>query len=90
VPRPADRPVLAINWDSVDWDAVDQATLALLVLGLHDGYRTWKGFSWDCMDRLHESGMITEPKGKAKSVQFTDEGLEHAQEVFKRMFYRSD
>jgi hypothetical protein len=88
--RRDDRPDLTISWESVDWDAVDRATLALLLLGLHEGRRTWKGFSWDSMDRLHESGMITEPKGKAKSVLFTDEGLKQAQEMFKRLFYKTD
>jgi hypothetical protein len=27
-----------------DWDNVDEAVLALLSLGLHDGCRAWKGF----------------------------------------------
>jgi hypothetical protein len=48
---------------------IDDAVLALLWLGRHDGgWRTWKGFDWDAMDRLHRKGMISDPVGKAKSV----------------------
>ena len=28
----------------IDTDRIDEAVLALLYLGLHDGCRTWKGF----------------------------------------------
>ena len=38
-----------------DTDRIDDAVLALLYLGLHDGFRTWKGFDWDALDRLHRS-----------------------------------
>jgi len=51
------------------------AVLALLYLGLHDGARTWNGFDWDAMDRLHERGYISDPRSKAKSVVFSEEGL---------------
>jgi hypothetical protein len=37
----------------IDTDRIDQAVLVLLYLGLHDGYRAWKGFDWAAMDRLH-------------------------------------
>jgi hypothetical protein len=53
---------------------IDDAVLALLFLGLHDGCRAWKGFDWDAMHRLHEKGYITDPVGKAKSVVFTEKG----------------
>jgi hypothetical protein len=33
----------------IDDDKVDQAVLALLALGRHDGYRTWKSFDWEAM-----------------------------------------
>jgi Domain of unknown function (DUF6429) len=29
------------------------------------------GFDWDSMNRLHEKGFISDPRGKAKSVVFT-------------------
>ncbi len=57
-----------------------------LYLGLHDGARAWKGFAWDAMDRLHQEGYITDPRGKAKSVVFTEEGLERAQRLLEELF----
>jgi hypothetical protein len=71
---------------NLDINRIDDAVLALLVLGLHDGARAWKGFDWDAMDRLHEAGYITDPKGKAKSVVFTEEGLVRAKELLAALF----
>ena len=65
---------------------IDDAVLALLYLGLHDGARAWKGFDWEAMHRLHEQGYITDPRGKAKSVVFTEEGLERAKELLEKLF----
>jgi hypothetical protein len=70
----------------LDTDKIDEAVLALLYLGLHDGARAWKGFDWDAMDRLHQKGYITDPRDRAKSVVFTDEGLERAQRLLEKMF----
>lgn len=70
----------------LDHAKIDAAVLALLYLGLHDGWRAWKGFDWDAMNRLHEAGMISEPRGKAKSVVFTDEGLERAEQLLEELF----
>jgi hypothetical protein len=71
---------------TLDEDKLDDATLALLSLGLHDGVRAWKGFDWDVMGRLHEKGYISDPKGKAKSVVFTAEGLERSQRLLEQLF----
>lgn len=71
---------------TLDKDKIDDAVLALLYLGLHDRYRAWKGFDWDTMNRLYEKGLISDPVGKAKSVVFTDEGLRHSEELFRKMF----
>ena len=71
---------------ALDTDKIDDAALALLYLTLHDGYRAWKGFDWDVLDRLHEKGMIDNPVGKVKSVIFTQEGLERAKALFEEMF----
>jgi hypothetical protein len=65
---------------------IDNAVLALLYLGLHDGYRAWKGFDWDAMQRLYEKGYITDPLGKAKSVVFTEEGLRESQRLCRELF----
>jgi hypothetical protein len=71
---------------AINKEKIDDAALALLYLTLHDGYRAWKGFDWDVLDRPHEKGMIDSPVGKVKSVVFTDEGLERAERLFKEMF----
>ena len=65
----------------LDQDKIDDVVLALLYLGLHDGARAWKSFDWDAMDRLHEKGYISNPQSKAKSVVFTEEGLERAERL---------
>ena len=44
--------------------------------------------AWDVMDRLHDKGMIGDPVGKAKSVVFTEEGLQRSRELFEKMFER--
>jgi hypothetical protein len=70
----------------LDHDKIDDVVLALLYLGLHDGARAWKGFDWDAMDRLHEKGYISHPRGKARSVVFTEEGLERARQLLEALF----
>lgn len=70
----------------IDTDRIDDAVLALLYLGLHQDDRTWKGFDWDAMDRLHDKGMISKPAGKAKSVRFSAEGLRRSKQLFNEMF----
>jgi len=71
---------------TLDDDKIDRAVLALLYLGVHDGARAWKGFDWDAMNRLHEKGFITDPRGKAKSVVFTEEGLAEARKLLGELF----
>ena len=73
----------------IDENRIDEAVLALLLLGLHDGRRAWKSFDWDALDRLHAKGLISDPVVKAKSVMFTDEGLERARRLFQEMFASS-
>ncbi len=70
----------------LDTNKIDDAVLALLYLGLHDGARAWKGFDWEAMNRLHEQGYITDPRSKAKSVVFTEEGLERAKRLLEGLF----
>lgn len=73
---------------NLDTDRIDDAVLALLLLGRHDGQRAWKSFDWDAMGRLHERGLISDPQGPAKSVVFTDEGLREAQRLLQALFER--
>jgi DNA-binding PadR family transcriptional regulator len=70
----------------IDTGRVDAAVLALLLLGLHDGCRVWKGFDRDAMERLHKKGFISDPVGKAKSVILTEEGQREAERLFAELF----
>jgi hypothetical protein len=72
----------------IDQDKLDQTVLALLSLGRHEGDRTWKGFDWEVMGRLHQKGYITDPVGKAKSVFFTEEGVRESERLFSALFCR--
>lgn len=72
----------------IDTDKIDDTVLALLSLGLRDGYRAWKGFDWDSPNRLREKGMIDNPRSKAKSVAFTEKGLRRSAALFAQMFTR--
>ena len=73
----------------LDTDKIDQAVLALLALGRHDGYRTWKAFDWEVMGRLHQKGYISDPIGKAKSVLLTEEGARESERLLRLLFERS-
>ena len=60
--------------------------LYLNVIGHHGQVRAWKIFDWDALDRLHELGLIGDPKSKAKSVPPTAEGLALAEAFFSERF----
>jgi Domain of unknown function (DUF6429) len=70
----------------LDTNKIDDAVLALLYLGLHDEVRAWKGFDWDAMERLQQQGYISNPRGKAKSVVFTEQGLERSKRLLEELF----
>ena len=69
-------------------EKVDDLVLALLHLtssserGL---VRAWKGHDWDALDRLHQKGLISDPKTKAKSIVLSDEGARKAKELFQTL-----
>jgi hypothetical protein len=72
-----------------DRDKVDEMVLALLTLTMMKDdaeVRAWKGHDWEVLDRLHAAGYISDPKNKAKSVVFTEEGTRRAQELFAQHF----
>ena len=73
-----------------DKKRIDEAVLALLLLGIHEGARAWKVFDWDSMNRLHEKGFISDPHGKAKSIVFSEAGLKEAQRLLQKLFCESD
>ena len=73
-----------------DQDKVDEMVLALLWLTRADPRRAWESHDWDTMDRLHAKGYISDPKSRAKSVVFSEEGERRARELFERHFGRKD
>ena len=84
---------LDMQWDFTK-SKVDEMTLSLLYLVTWDrqegyGARAWKGFDWDTMDRLHEKGLISDPKSKAKSVVMDEEGFQKAKELFEKHFIKT-
>ena len=70
----------------LDTDKIDDAAMALLALTLHDEYRAWKGFDWDVLGRLHEKGLIDDPRNRNKSIVFTEEGRARALELLGSLF----
>jgi Domain of unknown function (DUF6429) len=76
-----------------DWDRIEEAGLALLFLtmqrervGPMETAWAWKGMDWGLLDRLHQKGWIEDPKGKQKSVVFSEEGARRCEELFRGMF----
>lgn len=75
--------------DKFDSDKVDDVVLAMLHLTSfadHGITRAWKSLDWDALDRLHARGLISEPRSKARSVVFSDEGRRRAEESFHALF----
>ena len=76
-----------------DTNKVDEVVLALLHLTTCDErFRgaAWKSHDWDALNRLHEQGYIDDPISKSKSVGFTVEGKVKAEELFWKLFGKSD
>ncbi len=71
-------------------DKIDEMTLALMYLGLHDHDRAWKGFDWDSLNRLYQKNLIDNPAGKAKSVFILPEGMKLAEKLFEKHFLLPD
>jgi hypothetical protein len=70
-----------------DEQKVDEAVLALLFLTMFEEHgisRAWKNHDWDARDRLHEKGLIGDPKNKNQSVTLTPAGIEPARECFEK------
>jgi len=72
-----------------DKDKVDEMALALLCLTSFEDWgttRAWKGMDWEVLGRLHEKGYIGNPKSKAKSVVFSEEGFKRCEQLFEKYF----
>jgi Domain of unknown function (DUF6429) len=68
---------------------IDEAVLAVLYLTAweeHGPTRAWKGIDWGASNRLHERGLIDDPRNKNKSVIITEEGLALARASAERLF----
>ena len=66
-------------------ERVDEMVLALLYLtsfSERGSVRAWKGHDWNGLDRLHEKGLIGDPKSKAKSILLSEEGARKSEELF--------
>jgi hypothetical protein len=78
------------NGDAMyDERRVQDTVLALMHLNAHKdtyGWRAWKSFPWDATDGLHERGLISDPRSKAKSVVLTDDGARLAEQLFTELF----
>ena len=71
-----------------DQDKVDEMVLALLWLTPAGPQRAWKWHDWETMERLHAQGYTSDPRSRARSVVFSEEGECRAQELFERYFGR--
>lgn len=67
-----------------DLDLAGEFVLALMAFEIHDGGRAWKGFPWEVLARLHEKGLISDPRTKAKSVVLSEEGEAQALAAHER------
>ena len=72
-----------------DLERAGELVLALMQLGLHEGARTWKGYDWDVLESLHERGLISNPRTKAKSVVLTEEGMAQSRAMADKYLERA-
>ena len=77
-------------FEGLDSDKLAEVALAMLSLAIHDERRAWKGIGWDVMELLHQRGWIADPRGKAKSVILTDDGLQNARQMLLKHFGPND
>lgn len=76
-----------------DEEKVDEMVLALLYLtsSTERGItRAWKGQDWDVLNRLHEKGLISDPKSKAKSVVLSEDAAKESARLFSKHFASND
>ena len=72
-----------------DQDKVDDMVLALLHLTSSRGQfgtRAWKGLNSEALDRLHQKGLIGDPREKSPTVTLTEPGAQRARELFLQHF----
>lgn len=69
----------------LDTDKIDDAVLALLMLGA-SGSKAWKGIDAAALDRLHAKGLIGDPYGRTPTIELSDEGLSRAKRLVVELF----
>lgn len=69
---------------------IEDAVLAIFGAFEFEGGRVWKNFDFNVMDSLHAKGYISNPYGKAKSVNLTPDGLAKAKLCADRLFKSDD
>jgi len=75
--------------DTVDWDKVDEMALALMHLTTFEERgekRSWKGYDWGILNRMHGRGWIGDPVSKNKSVSVSEQAQRLSQELFVKHF----
>jgi hypothetical protein len=73
----------------LDESKIDEAVLGLLYLTSFEECgvaRAWKGHDWDVLNRLHELGLIEDPRNRNKSVVFTSDGFVRAKANCEKLF----
>ena len=76
----------------IDTEKIDEIVLALLHLTSFSEQGVtcaWKGHDWDALNRLHEKGIISNPRSKAKSVVLSDDGAKQAKALFDKYCTKS-
>lgn len=76
-----------------DHDKVDDMVLALLYLtSSRDqfGTRAWKGLNAEALDRLHQKGLVGDPREKSPTIALTEQGAERSRELFLEHFGKQD
>ena len=71
----------------LDTDKIDDAVLALLMLGA-SGKRAWKGLDASALARLHERGFISDPNDRKPTLEFSEQGLARAKKKRDELFGR--
>jgi hypothetical protein len=75
--------------ETVDWDKVDEMALALMHLTTfeeHGEVRSWKGYDWGILIRMHERGWIGDPVSRAKAVSVSEQAQRLSRELFEKHF----
>lgn len=75
-----------------DSNRFDDIVLALLWANSFKepgGLRAWKSLDWDALDRLHQRGLISNPRSRAHSVTLSDEAFERGRNLFEHWFGRA-